>query len=182
MAAEETILQAVREWLKTAATLTDSQVRVSEDRAVKPSSDFLTVKVTSPGIRVGHDEKVNAESGGTPTVAITGERRASVSIQGFGADTFGWLETAELSLSLESIQNAIQADGVTIVSSGSVSDVSDLVDTAFESRYLLEVEVRYRITGDTVNQTEATNLSIDTTFEKFEGDPDSFTKTITGNF
>lgn len=178
MANPETILQAVREWLKAASSLTDAQVRPAEDDAVRPAFDYLTVKVTVPGVRIGHDSKSNGLSEGSPTVAVTGERRGEVSIQGFGADSYDWLVAADLALSIESVAAAIQDDGVTIVSTGSVNDISALLDTSYEKRYLFEVEVRYRITGDAVTLIEATSYEATVDLPRYDGDPDAISLTF----
>lgn len=149
MAASETVLQAVRDWLQANAdsggALTDAQVIVAEPDAPRPAKPYLTVKVTTPGAVVGVDETISDLDGSSdPRRRANGIRRATVSVQGFGAGTEAWLERALLRLAFASVTEAFDTAGVNApTTTGGVRDISELLGTAWEPRYALDIDVGY---------------------------------------
>lgn len=166
MTTKESLLQAVREWLKEACGLTDGQVKVKGNKKAKPGAAYLDCMVVTPDLSVGTDHTINGlDGGGAPTVTPVGERTAVVQIDGYGEDSYAWLETAKLSLVLEDIQDTIADAGFTFVGTNPVLSLNELLDTGYEARYTLEIEARYRVSGGAVTQVEATNVNVDLTLE-----------------
>jgi hypothetical protein len=56
----EHILQTAREWIKSAAGLTDDQVIPADDKGPRPELPYVTVKVTAHDIQIGEDEDLHA--------------------------------------------------------------------------------------------------------------------------
>jgi len=155
----ETVLQVIRTWLKAygaTTALTDAQVIVAE-APVRPPLPYITVKVTAPDIEQGWVEPVHAVTGaGIPTVAGRQSRSASVSIQGHGAASYAWLQRALLALAApENVRITLEAASLPPlgIRPGGITDISEIVDTSQEARFLLEVVVYYQVTGAALSQT-----------------------------
>lgn len=177
MAVREDIIQGVRTWLKSSESLTNAQVIVADTAMQRPPLPYLTVKVISPDGVIGRDELVEGLDGDSlPTSTVRGERRATVSLQGFGAAAEDWLESAMLRRRLPTIQNVLIGVGLTIEPMGAIRDLSRLVDTSIEPRFSLDLEVTYRIESDPASETEA--LTIEGTYV-LGGSPSDLTVTST---
>lgn len=182
MTTRETILQTVRAWFKTALSLTDAQIIPADDKGPRPPLPYLTVKVTTADIAVGFDEQVRELNPATdvPTVRGRGHRSGTVSVQGYGSITSGWLEVATLRLQRDTIQRLLCDAGITVIPpGGGVSDLSALVDTEIEPRYLREFEIGYSVIDtDAEDLIEAARVEYDVTLEDQENDPDPLNITI----
>ncbi len=186
MTTRDTIHQAVRSWFKTAVALTDEQIIVRDSdggsKGVRPDLPYLTIKLILMDEAVGTDEDVEEIAGGSgaPTIRTFGTRRGTLSIQGFGDDSSGWLEVATLRLRREAVKAVLNAAGLTVITRGGVTDISSLVDTQIESRFLREFEISYAVVDtDPEELVEAIVVEVDMTFDKFEGDPEALVTTIT---
>lgn len=177
MAVREDILQGIRTWLKASESLTNAQIIPSDDDGPRPPLPYLTVKVLTADAEIGHDEDIRAlDGGGLPTIKARGERRATVSVQAYGTAAEAWLSTALLKRRLPSIQEILIGAGLTIEPLGPIRDISRLVDTSFEARFSLDLEVTYQLESDAVSETEALSVVGNYTFD---GEPSDLTVTST---
>lgn len=171
------ILQAVRGWLKNAASLTDNQVIPADDTGTKRVASFLLVKVTTADIQVGEDEtRYGLDDDDVPTVTVHGTRRGTVSIQGFGATSEEWLATARLALRLPTVQAVLNAAGLTIVPMGAPRDISAMLDTGIAARFAWDLEVLYGVSSAAEQETEA---AIATLTSVMDGNPSDMTTVTT---
>lgn len=172
----ENILQAVREWFKSAIALTDAQIIPADDKGTRPPLPYLTVKVITADIPLGTDELIREVNGVTdvPTVRSRGLRFATVSINGFGADTAGMIEVATLRLGYDSILRQLADAGLAVINRGAgVTDLSVLIDTEIEPRFQRDFEISYSVLDtDAEDLVEATEARVDLTLEDLENDPD----------
>ena len=101
-------------------------------------------------------------------------------MQGFGSITSGWLEVATLRLQRDTIQRLLCDAGIAVIPpGGGVSDLSALVDTEIEPRYLREFEISYSVIDtDAEDLIEAERVEYDVTLEDQENDPDPLNITI----
>lgn len=148
MSARYAIGQAVRAWLKQSANLSDEQCILADRSGTRPPLPYLTVKVTTADVPIGVDEQIDLAVDDAPARHVVGERRATVSVQGFGDETAGWLERAHLALGSEPIRDLLTDRGVTVLVAGGVTDLSAFLNTSIVSRYVFEVEVYYRLTSE----------------------------------
>lgn len=177
MAVREDILQGVRTWLKSSESLTDAQVIPADDDGPRPPLPYVTVKVLMADEEIGEDELIEGLDGDSlPEVKVRGERRATVSVQGFGTAAQEWLSSALLKRRLPSIQNVLIGVGLTLNPLSSLRDISRLLDTAIEARVALDLDVTYRLESDTESETEA--LSVVSTLT-FDGEPSDLTTSTT---
>lgn len=143
MSPSETVLQAVRAWIKGALDLTDKQVIAANAGGPRPPMPYLAVNVTTPAAREGGwDEQVASIEDDEPTLHVAGRRRASVSVHGFGGDTEAWLQ--ELTLAAA---HAPEDGGYAFEVDGSISNDTLPRDTSMEPRFLLELQVPFGIEG-----------------------------------
>ena len=178
----ETILQTFRTAFKTALspTLTDQNCIPADDKGPRPSLPYITIKVTTAGIPVGTTEQLRGESGGLPTVKGRAHKRGLVLINGYGVDTSGWIEVFELRLVYDSIQRLFSDAGIAVIDrDGGTTDISALVDTQFEQRFLREFEISYSVVDAVAEDLVlATRAEVDLTLEDQENDPNPLTTTI----
>ena len=180
MSTVDLITNAVLAWLRAAnGGLTNAQVIRAEAKGARPPKPYLTVKVV-PGLKTGaHDERINATDGGAPNRKVRGQRRAEISVQGFGATAFDWLEEAGLSLGVDSIRATLTTAGLTIREAGDVTDLAAFLDTAFEKRWEAPFEADYAIETDPETGVELALVEAVITFQTRDGDPTAFTDTLT---
>lgn len=140
----EEIVQALRAWLMAANSLPDTKVVPAETKMVKVPKAYLTVKLSLNDVQTGEDEDVwEISGGGAPTTKARGDRSGIASIQGIGAGSSAYLSTAKQSLRLPSIKALVDSKGLTIEPEGGIQDLSALLDTAFEERFLQEFAISY---------------------------------------
>ena len=139
--------------------------------------------VTTPGAIEGTDETVDSLLIAAPKRKVLGLRRATVSIQGFGADTQGWLENAILALQTQTQIDAFGAAGVGgPVPLGAIADISILLGTAWEPRFALSVDVPYTLqTSDAAAESPTALATVQDAWTLDGTDPSdmTFTDTIT---
>lgn len=173
MSARAGIAAAVRAWHKLAATLTDAQVILADAKGPRPPLPYLTVKVTVAGVHTGRAEILDdLDEDDAPTVAVRQSYRGTVSVQGFGAGAETWLEQAAIALDLPAVRALVDAAGATFEPLGDGRDLSGLIDTEIEPRYLREYTVTYALASDPVSLVPSTQVLVDDfTFTSRDGDP-----------
>ncbi len=124
------------------------------------------------------DAKITLTADAVPVVTFLGQRRASVSVQGFGSETSEWLERAAMRLQIPSVQTALDAAGLSVLTRGGITDVARLLDTEIEPRFLREFEVFYALRTDPASVTPLEQVVTTVTLEDVEDDPDPYTVTI----
>lgn len=184
MTTRDDLLDALIAWFKvgavapTATALTDQQV-IKARGGPRPSKPYATIELITFDIERGSDDEVpglGAGPGFLPTQQIRGERSASASIQTFGSEGAGWLAMAALRLRHESILTLLKASGITINTDGGSTNLSALLDTGFEDRFVRQFEIVYMDETAPEAMTEATNTE---TVVTFEGQLSDFVVTIT---
>lgn len=174
MTVKADIGQGVRAWLQAAgnpptggglgAPLTDAQVILTDSKGPRPPLPYLSVKVIVPGTRIGEDERIDSiGDGDVPQISVRGARVATVSVNAFGAAAIEWVTNAVLGLTLPPVRDIVDAAGLTINTFGGATDLSVVLDTAFEDRVLHEFEVQYRTDTAPVDAIEALTAEMDYT-------------------
>lgn len=178
MSVHESLVQAARQWLKSAATLTDAQVIPGDEKGPRPAPPYLTVTVIALDIVVGEDEYAEAIDGaGLPVRKVRGLRAGALSVQGFG-DATDWLTTATLKLKNAAIKAALDAAGFTITARAGMTNLSALRDTAIEARHVREFDVSYMLNEVVDAPIEMQSASFAVTIRQYPGDPAPIVKTI----
>lgn len=121
------------------------------------------------------DPNLTLEEDAEPVLGIGGQRTAGLSVQGFGSATSDWLERAALRLRSPSIMEALDEAGLSVRAIGATSDLSRLLDTATEGRYLREFEIAYAVRADPVTQLAADLAITSITLERYSDAPDPYT-------
>jgi hypothetical protein len=179
----DAIGEAIRQWLISAlpGTATEQNIIMADDEGRRPTLPYMTVLVTLADLPSGTDERFQETAvGGEPTIRARGQRLGTVSIQGFGRDTSGWIEVATLRLEYDSIRDALTAEGLTVTTlGGGVTDVSALIDTEIEARYQRDFEIGYAVLdAESEELIPASLFRTDLTLTDGPGDPDPLVVTI----
>ena len=167
MVTSEDIVQGIRTWLLAegdAAGLEDSQVIAARAKGPRPPLPYLAVRVNAADTPVGMDEDIRTvDDDGVPQFQARGVRTCVVSIQGYGTGADVWLIRATSRLRHPASRAVVDALGLTIDPRGGLADLSQLLDTSFEDRWLLECDVSYATITDPEAQVEAVNTEVATT-------------------
>jgi hypothetical protein len=151
--AKETILQAVRAWIKSVTGFADDKVIPHGDSGggSRPAMPYLTVQVLGPGAGVGRGEALHSviPSTGQLQEMLRGHRRCTAQVTAYGTDAAEYLEQLKLSLCSTTAQAAIAA-AVVGAEVGIANVLSErpgvrLRDTGYEDAGSVDFEVTYRI-------------------------------------
>jgi hypothetical protein len=142
LTAHETIVQAIRLWIRTVMEWTEAEaadLAVPVDRGPekgrRPAIPFLTVDLALFGQQVGTDDRKWA----TGRDRITrGTRRGRVNIQGFGLATSDWLEALAMNTDLTLAP-------LTVNGYGEIIDISEIAGTHIEGRYSRDFDIGYAV-------------------------------------
>jgi hypothetical protein len=150
MSVRDTILQAVRALCKAIAAdtaLTDYQVIPADEDGTRPDLPYLTVRVGAV-VGVGSGDVMDKWTAGTSlTRTHEGFRRASVSIQGYGAGSEEWLESIRLRLGEYAVSGLETTWKVSFCDVGETLDLSAMLDTAIEPRFSLDLFVHLDVSS-----------------------------------
>ncbi|MFB6371624.1 MAG: LIC_12616 family protein [Bradymonadaceae bacterium] len=148
----EQIFQGIREWIiKVNSLSTSGDVIHSQEDGPRPAKPYVEVKVRKANQPV-FDEHIPGEKNNNASHKTHAGRVANVTAQGYGAETDDWLEKAQLSLKNPKIRDFLGDNhGLTIrrLPNG-IDDVTELVDTDFEPRFVIEFQAAYRLVTDEV--------------------------------
>jgi hypothetical protein len=161
--AGEAILQGVRAALKAAASLTDAQVIVYGEDAIRPPLPYLAVRVAADR-PVGDPWAIEALSAGHPTEAAKGNREAAVTVLGFGRGSAVWLETFAIRLGFGAVADAIAAAGFALTPEGPTVETPTVVDSGHEARFSRDFVAQYAIASTAETGTEATSFPLTMTY------------------
>lgn len=157
---KEDIAQGVRAWLKTALSLSDSQVILADNPGPKPTPPYLTVKVSLFDNPVGTDFEYEDDSD-PPQQFVEGHREDTVSVNCYGRGAGELLRDAALALRKEHVRDVVDPLGISIIPLGGLSNLSALVDTDIEERFQGDFWVRYRVTSTPSDVAEATSVEVE---------------------
>lgn len=180
MTLHETLMQGVRSWLKFAASLTDEQVLANDYAGARPALPYLEVRVDRPDETVGTDEALTDTdpATGQARVRVRGQRRAVVTVRGFGDETMEWLALAAASLFNPIALAYLDELGLSLRTLGPSVKTSPRVDTRREAQITRDFELSYAIETDPQDVPELERVEADVVLEHDEDDPDGQTVTI----
>lgn len=172
------VQDAIRAWVKTASGLADGAVIWSHQDGPRPSRPFMTVRLTAI-TATGDDWVESLYDGDRPAgqeieKRVTGTREITVSVQAYTGSSTGsstataLLTKVQIALALPSIRAALNDAGIGVLSRGSVTDLSAVLEDKFEGRAALEA--RFTTTDDIseyigyIETVEVTETTTSTTF------------------
>lgn len=172
---DDDLVQAVRNWLKlvlaTSFTLSsgetiDDRIIVADEEGPRPTPPYIVVRMSNFDQAVGSDHQFVDAAGCNEY--IEGAREDTVSIHGYGRGIGNLMRDAKLSLWKDAVKAQNATDGVSIETVGGLQNLSQLVDTDTEERFLLDVYVRYRVTSDPTPAIPLQTVQVET---EIEGNP-----------
>lgn len=115
-----------------------------DPNAPRPTPPYVVMGWTALGVYQGEAERIVMEVDGVTVERVKTPRGGTLSIQGYGEVTSDWIEDFKLSLDdTEESRLTESAAGVSIYSSGGMRDITQLVQSALERRYTLDLDVTY---------------------------------------
>ena len=107
---------------------------------------YISLKITVPGFRYGDDSKVTVlDSGGNPTnrVRSSGPRKMTAVFNAYAKsheDAYNLMMTWQSALDEELTQEYLDSNGISVLIIGTVADLSQLLNTAYEGRAHLDCQ------------------------------------------
>lgn len=148
---------ALLAWVKIASGLDDEHAFFANQKVQRPSGTYVTVHVTSvrtlgtnDGLETNYD--AGRPAGSEIELQVVGQREVAASIQVYNAATTGSASAIELiakiqlAATLPSVQEVLDAAGVSLFDFGDARDLSALLGTAFDGRAVLSVRTYVRLT------------------------------------
>lgn len=143
---------AFRAWVKTATGLADNNIFFADQKVERPTSTYVTIRVGSV-VPLGAVDPVtiteveDPDPGEEIQISVDGIREVTVSIQVFGpavsttatATAMYIANKIQTSLRLPSVQDALDAAGISVFDIGSVNNLTQLLGTAFDGRAQFDV-------------------------------------------
>lgn len=167
----EALLQAVMDWVELATSLPLGKVRPLNDPAPRPALPYITVNLTVADIEVGTDETRWRDDAGELRASVEGERRATVSLQAYGRKGADLLALCQASLYQPATQRFLSARNITVRRNGGTQNISQLVDTEIEARFVRDFDVEYRLRIDQADpEAHVERVQADV---ELEGTPDN---------
>lgn len=107
--------------------------------APRPALPYMSFKITTPAYKTGDDD-ARVVSGTTYNVG--GQRRMTVSFHSYAVeheDAYNYMGLLQSSFETQSIQEVLRRAGVAVWVIGTVADLSQLLNTGYESRAQMDV-------------------------------------------
>lgn len=105
--------------------------------APRPTVSYVTLNIQSI-VAVNQDwSDSSTDSSGVQN--MKGDRQFTVSIQAYGGDTLTTLENLRTSLQKQTVLDTLRANGIAFYQSLTINDITELVDSRYESRAQLDV-------------------------------------------
>ncbi len=162
MSLDWTIIEnALHDWVSVATGLAADAVIWVEQLPPRHARPFETLKLIGLTPDARHEliptHDPTAPAGAEITLTAAGYRKLGVSVQIYsaavtGSDTARALLTkAQAQLALPTVQDALRTAGVTFSSEPGITDLSALLDTGFESRAAMTLELD--VVDDSASET-----------------------------
>lgn len=169
----ETVLTNIYTWVKAQLPPTFPVIMYYEN-APRPTTSYVTINMNT-FIQIGEDYTPRPTDN-PGNVEMVGDRQFTINLQAYGFDSMGILETLRSSLQKQTVLDTLRANGIVFFQQFQILDITDLVNTKFESRATMDI-----LFG--IGQTETDSLgSIDTVEiheELYQGPDLVFEQTIT---
>ena len=172
MTVREDLIQAVREVVQAATSITDAQIIPADDDGPRPALPYLTVSVASPG-RVVSRETLSSTSGGAPTYQQRVHVEGTCTITAYGRGGEEWLDTLALRMGREDVLAKCEAQGITLDPTGASAYSSIPRDTGREEVTAAEYAVLYQLTDTAEVLTELGVVEAAISLDRYTGDPDA---------
>lgn len=174
MTVRDDLLEAVGNLLIGLTDAVDAKVIAAGEKGPRPSLPYVTLRVTSVGGgQFGLAQRLDGLNGSTPQATMQERREAVVSLQGYGADAYGWLDRLQVLLDSPGSLTLQAVDGIAALLQSPVADISQLLDTSEETRSSLELRLRYQYRSPAQDQVELLRTEVTLTAERYTGDPDT---------
>jgi len=162
MTIRDTIAQAARSLVIGLTGLSSGKVILAEQSSTvgpRPAKPYITVKVGAIP-EYGVDEVQDKWTTGTTLVRHQrGYRRASISLNGFGAGADDYLEMVRTGLQLPAAVTVRNSTNVSFANPGTILNLTDMLDTSYEQQFAFDLEAAY-IQDNTANLDIAATVTV----------------------
>ena len=182
---ETHLLLALHRWIRAAVPSIpdpDKNVPLRIEEETRIALPYIKLEVNIYGIPIGQDQSVDIwnEDTGRLERRVWGDRKASVTLQGFGAAAAAWMETLELEgLAMDAPCRVLWGMGITVQSFGPTRSLKIPMDTGVERRYIAEATLAYRVVSSSSGEVPVAEHALVTlTRSSYPGDDSPVTETV----
>lgn len=176
MTIRDDLLTAARDLLIAVSDATDAKVINAGAKGPRPDLPYVTVRLTTTGGGThGPAERIDGLNGSTPQATMRERREAVVSYQGYGPESYDWLDQLQGNIDAPASLTQQATSEVAAILQTGVSDISALLDTAEETRCTMDVRLRYQYSTAPADQIEVLRTEVALELERYEGDTDTLT-------
>jgi hypothetical protein len=132
-------LQDVRDWLVSVTGLADGKVVVAPvTEGIRPALPYITLQAVGPSLQIGSTGETRLQTNGTRQTWAHRESVYQIDIYGAGGADL----TERIRIVIEEPERLALQYGE-LVDAGNPRDLSSLVDRAYESRWSMDLRVRW---------------------------------------
>lgn len=122
---------------------------IRDQAAPRPTPPYITYGWNSPATTTGVDAQGMYVEGGESVTRITGTREGTMDFEGYGEQTSDWLESLRLAMAdRQFIRRVAAAANVNLYPDSDVQDVTRLLQSSLERRYIMTIGVGYAVRLD----------------------------------
>lgn len=171
------LLDAGRALVIGLSDATDGKVINAGAKGPRPALPYVTARLTTVG---GNEHGLagtlhGLDDADQPTAVMHQRREAVLSLQGYGATTYDWLEAVQLLLDSPDSLDLQATHGVAVLLATPVRDLSALLDTSEETRCSLELRLRYTAHSTAQSLVALQRVEVDLDLQHTAADPDTLT-------
>lgn len=169
----ETVKTNLYDWAKAQLPV-NFPVILYYENAPRPTYNYVTIDITT-FTQIGEDYTPQPTDD-VGDVEMVGNREFTVQLQAYGGDSMGILETLRCSLQKLTVLDTLRNNGIIFVMHFPIQDITELVNSKFESRATMDVLFRM---GQTYQDTLGSIDTVEIEEEFFEGDTLVINQTVT---
>lgn len=153
---EDQISNAIYDWI---TGVTGVKAIFSMQDGPVPPKPYIEINVLTGPMKLGGQDDLRRDG---EEFTLTGPRNLMCSINVHGAEAFDILSKAHDSLDDPAVIDSLEAAGLTVIDEGNPTDLSELQETHFETRFQMDVEFGlasdYKVEPDIIESAEVTSL------------------------
>lgn len=135
---------AIYNWIKVELKnqVPEDRIYWQEQGGGRPPSPALSMRVLAGPFQYGDDDIV-AKEGEAGAFEVTGQRKLQVSLNAYGSDAFAIMGQLQQSTQKPTTQQRVSKLGVAFLEYSEVRNVTVPLETQFETRAQMDVEIGY---------------------------------------
>lgn len=108
-----------------------------EVNAPRPVIPYVTLQISQ--VTAVNQDYSAPDSDSSGNIFMKGDRQFTLAVQSYGGDSLTVMENLRTSLQKQTVLDTLRANGIVFYQSLTINDITDLVDSKYESRSQLDI-------------------------------------------